>query len=197
MGLENVKNMALLYHLTKLDNLESILEYGLLSRKIVKDNNIGFEDVADSEIITKRTRLGLDEYTPFHFHPYSAFDKAVKSNYEDEFIYICITRRYARNNNFKILTKHPLSIEECVLYEYDEGFELIDWDTMQTVGTIDNYSKHVKMAECLTDINIPVDDFRCIYVESEETKEIVEDMLLGNGININPPFVNVQVVWFK
>ncbi|WP_300380854.1 DarT ssDNA thymidine ADP-ribosyltransferase family protein, partial [Clostridium sp.] len=115
MGLENTKNGILLYHLTKLDNLKSILEHGLLSRKIVKDNNIGFEDVADSKIITKRTKLGLDEYTPFHFHPYSAFDTSVKSNYEDEFIYICIKRGYARNNNFKILTKHPLSIEECVL----------------------------------------------------------------------------------
>uniref|UniRef100_UPI0026287B6F DarT ssDNA thymidine ADP-ribosyltransferase family protein n=1 Tax=Clostridium sp. TaxID=1506 RepID=UPI0026287B6F len=82
---------------------------------------------------------------------------------------------------------------ECVLYEYDEGFELIDWDTMQRVGTTDNYSKHVKMAECLTDLNIPADDFRCIYVKSKETKEMVEDMLNENGININPPYVNVQI----
>lgn len=193
MGLENAKNGKLLYHLTKLENLESILQNGLLSRKIVKDNNIRFKDVADTEIITKRTYLGLDLYTPFHFHPYSSFDKAVKSSYDDEFIYICITRRLARNNKFKILPRHPLSLEECVLYEYDEGFQTIDWDTMQKVGTIDDYSKSVKMAECLTKLVIPVNCFEIIYVKSEETKKIVEDMLTEKGINRKPPYVNVQV----
>lgn len=195
MGLENTKNGKLLYHLTKLENLESILQNGLLSRKIVKDKNIGFKDVADGKIITKRTNLGLDKYTPFHFHPYSAFDVSVKNNYKQEFIYICITRKLARYNNFKILPKHPLSIEECVIYEYDEGFENIDWETMEKAGTDDNYSKHVKMAECLTELIVPAKLFHSIYVKDEETKIIVENMLRENGIDKKPPYVNVQI-WF-
>lgn len=193
MGLENAKNGKLLYHLTKLENLESILQNGLLSRKIVKDNNIGFKDVADGEIITKRTNLGLDKYTPFHFHPYSAFDVAVKNNYEEEFIYICITRELARYNKFKILPVHPLTVEDCVLYEYDEGFDKIDWDTMQKTGTVDDYSKHVKMAECLTELRIPANLFQSIFVKNEETKKKVEDMLNEHAINKKPPYVNVQV----
>lgn len=192
MGLENVKNGKLLYHLTKLENLESILNNGLLSRKIVKDNNIGFKDVADSEIITKRTKLGLDKYTPFHFHPYSAFDVAVKNNYQEEFIYICITRELAEYNNFKILPMHPLTAEECILYDYKEGFSKIDWETMQRVGTVDDYSKHVKMAECLTELVIPAKHFQSICVKNDETKKKVEDMLIENGISEKPPFVNIQ-----
>jgi hypothetical protein len=138
VGIRDTKEGKLIYHLTKLSNLDSILNYGLLSRKIVKDRNIAFSDVADQGIISKRTELGLDIYTPFHFHPYSSFDVAVKSTYSnEEFIYICITREDAKHNKFKILPKHPLTIDECILMDYDEGFNAIDWDTMHTFGTPD------------------------------------------------------------
>ena len=82
MGLEIAKEGKYLYHLTKLSNLDSILQYGLLSRRQILGRRIGFDDVADQKIIDKRTKLGLDEFTPFHFHPYSAFDAAVKHTYD-------------------------------------------------------------------------------------------------------------------
>jgi hypothetical protein len=144
MAIGNIKEGKLLYHLTRLSNLDSILEIGLVSRKLVKDNDVHFFDIADQEIISKRTELGLDEYTPFHFHPYSSFDVAVKSAYEDEeFIYICITREIAKSKKFKILPKHPLTNEEYRLYDYEEGFNAIDWDTMHTRGTEDRNTKNV------------------------------------------------------
>ncbi len=196
MGMQDIRDGKLLYHLTRLDNFDSILEKGLLSRRFVKDNRISFYDVADSEIITKRTLLSLDDYIPFHFHPYSSFDVAVKSTYSDtEFIYICITRDLARLNKFKILPKHPLSIEECKLLDYDEGFNKIDWNTMHTLGTNDEYTKHVKMAECLTNLIIPVTFFKCIYVKSDKTKTDIIKKLKQKNIQVPPPFVQVQK-WF-
>lgn len=144
LGLENVKNKYLLYHLTGIENLDSIIENGLVSRKTLLDNQVMFGDIADVAIITKRTELGLDKYIPFHFHPYSSFDYAVKYKHPgNTFIYLCIKRDLARENDFLILPKHPLSIEECTLYQYDEGFDLIDWDTMSKTG-IDEHSKQVK-----------------------------------------------------
>lgn len=77
MGIENVKQGKLIYHLTKLSNLDSILELGLLPREDMLKKNISFDDVANKEIITKRSMLGLNKYTPFHFHPFSSFDVAV------------------------------------------------------------------------------------------------------------------------
>lgn len=196
MGIGNTKNGKLLYHLTELDNLDSILKNGLCSRKIVKANNVSFADVADQEIITKRTMLGLDEYVPFHFHPYSSFDVAVKNTYSDkEFIYICITRELAQFNKFKILPEHPLSIDDCKLLEYDDGFNKIDWDTMHTLGTYDEYTKHVKMAECLTNLRVIAKHFNSICVRNEEIKLQVEKKLKLNNIVNQPPYVNVQK-WF-
>lgn len=193
MAISNVKQGKLIYHLTKLSNLDSILEYGLLPRKTIIEENVAFSDVANHKIISKRTELGLDIYTPFHFHPHSSFDIAVKNTYEKEvFIYICISRSDAEYNDFKILPRHPLNMEECTLMNYQEGFESIDWDTMQSKGREDDYAKKVKMAECLTELTIPASDFKCIYVKDEETKIIVEKKLKDYGITEKPPYVDVM-----
>lgn len=197
MGMENVRDGKLLYHLTRINNLDSILAKGLLSRKIVKNNNVNFCDVADKEIISKRTMLGLDEYIPFHFHPYSSFDVAVKNTYQGEkFIYICISRNKAKYKKFKILTRHPLNLEECMLMDYEEGFDAIDWDTMHSKGREDDYDKKVKMAECLTNLSVPAKFFQCIYVSNNETKLSVEKSLEEHGITKKPPYVNVAK-WLK
>ena len=169
-----------------------------MPRKILRENTVTFGDVADPEIIRNREVLGLDGYIPFHFHPYSAFDVAVKKTHVgEEMIYICITRILARRNNFRILPKHPLALEECQLYNYDEGFEMIDWDILTRVGQNDEDARQIKMAECLSPLVIPVDAFQCIYVSSKETENKVADMLKQKGVIFPPPFITVMPQWFE
>ncbi len=197
MGLEGVREKKLLYHLTKVNNMEAIINHGLLSRRYLLEQNMLFGDVADPKIITKREELSLDKYIPFHFHPYSAFDVAVKNTYSTEkFVYICIKRALAEFNNFKILIRHPLSQQECVLYDYTDGINNIDWDTMEKAGTTDEYSRNVKMAECLTDKCIPAELFQCVYVPDQETKQYIEELFQNKGIIEQPPYVNIQPKWF-
>lgn len=149
------------------------MQYGLLSRREILEHNIRFEEVADNNIIDKRTELGLDNCVPFHFHPYSAFDAAVKHTYDPQrMIYICIDRELARQNKFQILPQHPLSDRECMLYEYDKGVQKIDWETLMEVGRTDGYAREVKMAECLTNTSVPVEWFKCFYVPSDEVKKL-------------------------
>ncbi|MBE5862687.1 MAG: DUF4433 domain-containing protein [Lachnospiraceae bacterium] len=197
MGLENTRNKKLLYHLTKLDNMASIVQYGLLPRAQVRSMGLEYHDVADSGIISKREELGLDGFVPFHFHPYTAFDRAVKNSYpDDKFVYITIKRDLAALANFKILTKHPLSLEECILYDYNEGFNKIDWDTLERVGADDAYSRNVKMAECLSDQAIAPSLIQCVYVSDEWAKEYVEQLFWDQGITEQPPYVSVMEVFF-
>lgn len=118
---------------------------------------------------------------------------AVKNTYNNEnFIYICLLRKVARNNGFKILPRHPLNMDECILMDYDEGFQAIDWDIMQEKGLDDDNAKQIKMAECLTDLIVPVNCFQCIYVKNEEIKEIVEKKLKEHGVERKPPFVDIM-----
>ncbi len=197
MGLENVRNKKLLYHLTRLDNMVSIIDNGLMSRAEVRSSGIRYSDIADHEIISRREMLGLDKYIPFHFHPYSAFDVAVKRSHpDDKFVYITIRRELAALAGFKVLIKHPLSLEDCELYEYSEGIARMDWDTLETTGAEDQYSKNVKMAEVLSDRTIPASLIQCVYVPDEWTKEYVEQLFWDKGITEQPPYVSVMEIFF-
>ncbi|MBK3493973.1 DUF4433 domain-containing protein [Viridibacillus sp. YIM B01967] len=183
MSLVTTKSGKLLYHLTKFKNLESILKKGLLPRSLLIKEGINFKDVADNKIITKRTEMKLDEFVPFHFHPHSAFDHAVKNAHDDEFVYICITRNFAKNNDFKVLPIHPLTTsDDCEIYDYDEGIESIDWDTMSQKGNDETYVKQVKMAECLSEYGIEAKGFRSICVGDKDLQKRVLKLLEANKL---------------
>ena len=55
----DIKDQKLLYHLTDIDNIPSILKDGLMPRAELNG--------ADSDIIESREGLGLENYVPFHF----------------------------------------------------------------------------------------------------------------------------------
>ena len=92
MANESIRDKKLLYHLTLIDNLPSIIRNGLLSRNMLKRQQIEFPDVADSDIIRKRGAT-LGDYIPFHFHQRSRFDYAINSKYFlKNLIYLCVQR---------------------------------------------------------------------------------------------------------
>lgn len=66
----------LIYHITSIDNLPSIIKFGLLSRKcILQNHDIHFTDIADPEILSKRERYkeALSQYVLFHFFAKNPF----------------------------------------------------------------------------------------------------------------------------
>ncbi|MGM3308123.1 DarT ssDNA thymidine ADP-ribosyltransferase family protein [Anabaena sp. WFMT] len=169
----SIRDQKLLYHLTSLDNLECILDYGLLARNKIEN----FDDVADSDIINFRQDNNLTQYVPFHFFANNPFDGRVQKNFPDkEFIYICIHREFAKNNNFKIIPKHPNAMKPLVLYNYLQGYEKIEWDIMDKRDYSDVNCKHICMAECLSQHTINHNDFSCIYVRNEDIKNYIEGM---------------------
>ena len=71
-----IQNQKLLYHLTALDNIESILRNGLMPRKQAKE----FIDVAEQDIINFRNENGISHYIPFHFFKGTPFAGISNSN---------------------------------------------------------------------------------------------------------------------
>lgn len=191
--MKTIKEKKLLYHLTSIKNLDSIFEHGLLSRKAARSLN--FEDVANEDIIVKRGFQQLDDYVPFHFHPSSAFDNEIKYTYGAEnFVYITIRRNYAKYNKFKIIPSHPLN-PDCKIYNYDEGFEKIEWEIMETKKEefpdeeSREYGKQVKMAECIGKSPIYADCFFKIYC----CKNSLEDLKIKYR---NYPDLFEEGFWF-
>lgn len=193
----NTRDRKMLYHLTELSNLDTILEHGLVSRKLLLENNLLFEDVADSEIIKFRKEKNLEQYVPFHFYPYTPFDWVVQNNNKDKnFIYICIEKELAKSNKFKIIPKHPLSMNPFKLYEYEEGMNIINWSIMDKRDYKDIECKNVCMAECITELKIPHSCFQSIAVKNEKVKAIVNEKIKSYGKKIEF-HIDPREQWFN
>ncbi|MDE6730835.1 MAG: DUF4433 domain-containing protein [Oscillospiraceae bacterium] len=205
----NIQQDKLFYHLTTLDVFPSIVQNGLLSRGDLRRQNLNFVDTANHEILAGRERLHLSDRIPFHFHQYTAYDAAVKSTYpHKKFIYLCLDRNYAEQNDFGILPLHPnckFWKEPVQVYPYQEGFAKIDWQVMELTkqkaseqNIDDNYHKQVKMAECLSPANhrIPIFDFMAIFVKDKQCKNSVEEILRTFHVD-NQPRIVVNSFYFK
>lgn len=194
-----IREGKLLYHLTELKNLKDILQYGLMSRNGVISNSLKFKDIADPEIISFRNENGLNDYVPFHFFVKNPFDGRVQRNYRNEkFLYICVTRDWARNNNFKIIPTHPMHMQNFQLIEYDRGIDLIRWDIMDNKEYRDYHDDNVRnacMAEAVVKDLVDIDNIYSLNVKNDEDKQYIEKLLQKYNISTSA-YINVCENWF-
>lgn len=188
-----VQDGKLIYHITALENIESILQNGLKSRAVL---NEPFVDVANQEIINFRDRNGISDHIPFHFFIGSPFAGTIqKDNPTTEFIYIAISRNVAQKNNFKIIPTHPIHMEPLKIFDFSDGLEAINWELMELRDYSIHECKEVCMAECIAPYSrIGHKVFQSIIVKSDITKTLIIDTYkrLYNTTH-NPPFhVNVN-----
>lgn len=178
-----IRDRKCIYHLTALDNLNSIIDNGLLSRKSLAQGNMSFADVADREIIEKRKSLNIVDCVPFHFHTYTDFDVCVQHQHSEVFIFLAIYKNKAREKGFLIIPKHPLSCESHEIFDYEMGIEQINWDIMELTREQDGYDSIVRMAECLSNhCDLVISDINIIFVPNAEIEQSVHDILACHNI---------------
>ena len=176
------KNKKLIYHLTSLKNIPSILEKGLLPRNQLT----AFQDVADKDIMQKRQGLMLEEYVPFHWFVKNPFDGIVqKTHGNTSFALIAVHRELAVRKNWKILPRHSLANGEMKLLDYAAGIEAIDWETMNQRDYHDPNCKSVCMAECLAPGTVPVSQFFAIYVRNEALEQKIRTWANHQGVAVS------------
>lgn len=201
------KSGQLIYHQTSIKNLPSIIKNGLLSREQVQTLSFNFTDIANHEILAGRAEMDLYKYVPFHFHPYTSFDYKIRADHPTEnFIYLCMYRTRAEQINASILTSHPLSNPRPQLLPYSEGFDKIDWETMEITSENPRYNPQIRMAECLIENRVPISEIAYIYVKNAEAYNYVIGVLNFNnikGINVierdyyfNLPSSNSDIIVF-
>ena len=145
-----------------------------------------FHDVADKEIIQKRQGLVLEEYVPFHWFVNNPFDGIVQKTHKDtSFVLIAVRRDLAERGNWKVIPRHPLANTEIELLDYGEGFDVIDWETMNQRDYRNQNCKSVCMAECLAPGAVPVSQFFAIYVRNEAMERKVRTWANRQDVAIN------------
>jgi hypothetical protein len=177
----DIKDQKLLYHLTRISNIDGILAGGLKPRAELVD----FEDIADGEIIANRKHLSLEKYVPFHWFAGNPFDGRVQGDRPGEpFVLITVKRILAANRNWKVIPRHPLAASNIELMDYAEGFSAIDWEAMNRRDYHDPHSKSVCMAECLSPTMIIPSEFFKIFVDSDESATYVEEQNSRHGTKV-------------
>lgn len=181
----------LLYHITHLDNISSILEHGLMSRRaLLQNNHCKFKDIADPEILNKREtyKNALSQYVLFHFYSKNPFDGAVCKKYGSEnMAIITIWRDDHEKNDFFIIPSHPLDRDEPDIYPYEEGIKLIKWDILDRETGRDYRDPEIRkacMAECIMNYVIPAEAFAYVYVSTEYAKSRILRMNYSDKISV-------------
>lgn len=181
----------LLYHMTHITNMPSILENGLMPRSELIEKGIIFNDIADQEIIAKRDyyKEKLSEYLLFHFYPKNPFDCAVCHRYGIEnMVIVTIHRNNSKKNEFYIIPSHPLSGAVMPeIYPYKEGFELVDWSILdREIGRdyTDPIIKNACMAECIMKYTIKPEWFFKVYVYNEVAFKYIKSLENSSKIDI-------------
>lgn len=160
----NIKDQKLLYHLTELDNIPSILTTGLQPRSALTQ----FVDVADCDIIQDRQEYGLENFVPFHWFAGNPFDGRVQIDHPRKtFALIAVHRDVAARENWTVIPRHPLAGGGLTLLDYKAGIETIDWEAMNRRDYREANSKSVCMAECLSPSPVAPSKFFAIFVATE------------------------------
>ena len=180
-GPMGIRDGKLLYHLTAIDNLPGIVQHGLLSRRSCQQQQIGFADVADPEILRNRGAFDLDSMVPFHFFSKNPFDYAVaRRNPSRPLMLLTVRRQYARTAGWLIVPAHPLAGGgQPELLPWDAGVARIDWNLIERRDYDDNACKQACMAEALSPVPVPLSVCSAIFVASEADAAAVREMSSG------------------
>lgn len=173
---KSIKDGKLLYHLTPIKNVESILRNDLKPRSELDKK---FTDTANSDIIEKREQMKLTSYIPFHFMANGPYDgRARKTHCDEDFAYICVSRETVKND-CKIIVRHPLNNLNpndtnsdtknlYKLYDWDDGFSKIDWELMDKKDYKDKPCKQMCMSEALYSGTIKHENIQSIWIPTTQ-----------------------------
>lgn len=176
-----IKVQKLLYHLTAIDNVESILRVGLQPRAQLNS----FADVANPEIIENRNIHGLQNFVPFHWFARNPFDGRVQQDHPKRtFVLFTVRRTLAQAENWKVVPRHPLASGDPELLDYQQGIAAIDWGIMNQRDYHDSHCKGVCMAECLSPRPVLVSDMFKVFVPNENVAEKLQVTISRFGLNL-------------
>lgn len=155
IGIKNIKDKKLLYHLVKLQDLEQIVKEGLKP------------DV----------QVGDKKYVGFEFHTYTpAAVKAQRENADEVYAFVCVTREYAWKQGYQIVMQETTEMKPQI-YSYEDGMGKIDWEAMENPESENDKG----IVCCVTEQAVSYAEISYIYVTDEESADWLKQLCRENG----------------
>ncbi|NPB03904.1 MAG: DUF4433 domain-containing protein [Thermotogae bacterium] len=202
-----------LYYITELENLESILSSGILSRDEVEKLGLDFIDIADEGIVEKRRKKGLSKYANLYIYPRNAMMYRLSRERKDKLIVIDINAEVYKKRGSKVSIGNAAS-DYSILLDPDDVYliklfekvrDIRDWYSEEAIVDIKPFIKKNKFlfpplhaeylfpktflqSEILVLKKVPKEHIRAIYVPNENIKKDVMNILakmnLTTGIEV-------------
>lgn len=165
-----------LYYIAHIDNLQSMLERGILSHAEMEDRGIPYTPIYDTEIVTNRKdRLTPDgsslwEYANVYFQPRNAMLFRVTREKGVDAICVLGIRKDVLNRPDVLVSTGNAASYQSELLNHDMGIK----DIPRIMKNVDKEwwsdsdgSKREMMAECLIPTEIPPEYIAAVYVGSD------------------------------
>lgn len=175
-----------LYHMTHINNLESILKNGLQSNNTVKKESILFNDISDHQVNDRRNKIepihnrSVHDYVPLYFNPKNPM-LYVRKHIQSDIIILGIDRRLLLNKN-NIFTDGNASSSRTKFYNNIKDINNLNWKCIKDVYWTDyEDGKRQKCAELLVYPHIIPNDIQIIFASNILTVRKVIDIIGKEG----------------
>ena len=126
------------YHITHVDNLESILLNGLMSHKIVYNNRMLRIDISNQAIQNDRDRLetvfgrNIQDYVPLYINPQNPMmDSEKVKNYRSSIILLEVIPHILVQNENTLFSDGNAAQQKTNFYHNQNEMENINWQLLQ------------------------------------------------------------------
>lgn len=186
------------YHFTLIDNLESIIENGILCTNIKNSRGISHKNVAEEGIQSRRSTMSVPcsngkvvhDYVPFYFSKRTSMQLGVinKKNIDQQFlIYLAIPITVLESKEGVVFsdasanTDIPPNFYNSLNLEQLESLNWVAIDSKSWSGDNDAY-RHQKMAELLFPERVDISDISHIIAWNESITNYIKEVFRSKGI---------------
>lgn len=177
------------FHMTDIDNLESILEHGLLCTNEKNRLGIKHTNIANNAIQERRAEMRVPcgqggvvhDYVPFYFTPRSPMllgQLNAKNCDQLCIIYICLKIEKMLWPNVIFTDASANTIQQPSFFDDVAAMPNLSWDLIDANRwKYEEDEKHKKMAEVLIHQYVPVDKIDAIIAYNDDAKSYVTQIL--------------------
>jgi len=159
-----------IYHMTHIDNLKSIMKYGLRAH----GNRYQKNDISNGDVNSRRSHREpiygkrIHSYVPFYFSPRNAM--LFVQNYPEDIVILVLDATVLYNNDV-IFTDGNAASSNTEFYRDISELERLDWQCIRANYWSDFHDgRRKKMAEVLVPDSVDSKDIQAIICKSEATK---------------------------
>lgn len=187
------------YHITSIDNLDSIIKNGLLATNIKNEKGIEHTDIANGTIQERRANTKvpcghkgtIHDYVPFYFASRTPMLLGVinKKNCDQPYlVYLCLSIDVVDRDDVVFTDASANTNEVPNFYSDSNNLDKLKWDIINSnVWTYSDEERHYHMAELLVHKKVDISEISCIVVFNDDIKKNVEYIFKSN--KVNPPTI--------